>query len=189
MTAPAAVAGLVERLRRDVNDLTGRTMYPDVMARHGQAADALTALAREKAEAVTVVNAARSMRGIVPPDAMAVRALKAEADVERLAKAEQNYQRHAQEDAQTIIDLTAQVAVLEADVMSLSHPVCQRLLQDKRKAESELAALKVLLRQCWGAIEPDCASNHDGECGPNCDLRKRIDDAVPVDVGAKRDTP
>ena len=36
----------------------------------------------------------------------------------------------------------AELAALKTDVMSLSHPVCQQLLTDKREAEARVEALE-----------------------------------------------
>ena len=59
-------------------------------------------------------------------------------------------------DAMTDALATAQQEQLEADVMSLSHPVCQQLLTDKREAQTTNERLTALLARCemWIGAEP-----------------------------------
>jgi hypothetical protein len=54
-------------------------------------------------------------------------------------------------------------------------------MTDRTRLAERLHNAEVLLENEWPTIEPDCANSPDGECGPACDSRQRIQ-AAAADV-------
>ncbi len=68
---------------------------------------------------------------------------------------------------------------LAATQPNLPVPLTAEERDDLRQAVKEMRRLRLLLREAYGELEPDCASrNADGSCGPVCDLRQRIEKAL-----------
>ena len=136
--------GLVTRLRSPAMVFYEYKVDDGALPR--EAADALASLC-ERVEALTAetcdltgrLDIARQERGIAEAQ---VEALERERDEWRDAaqssvSEQERGEWQRERDAMTDALATAQQEQLEADVMSLSHPVCQQLLADKRRAQTE----------------------------------------------------